>query len=65
LFGRRWNDNDEFVEIGCNNEVDVSGYEIVLCNGRNGISYNTAVLSGVCSPPDSFVVQDYSPQNGI
>ena len=61
------NDNDEFVEIGCNNEVDVTGYKIVLYNGRNGISYNTAILSGVCSSAfgDNFVVQAYSPQNGI
>jgi hypothetical protein len=44
----------------------VTGYKIVLYNGRNGILYNTATLSGVCSTPDNFVVvQAYSPQNGI
>ena len=61
------NDNDEFVEIGCNNDVDVTDYKIVLYNGRNGISYNTAILSGVYSSAsgDNFVVQAYSPQNGI
>jgi hypothetical protein len=58
------NDNDEFVEIGCNNEVEVTGYKIFLYNGSNGISYNTAILSGVCSTAsgDNFVVQAYSPQ---
>jgi hypothetical protein len=47
------------------NKVDVTGYKIVLYNGRNGIPYDTAILSGVCYTPDNFVVQAYSPQNGI
>lgn len=60
-------DNDEFIEIGCNKQVDVTGFRVVLYNGNNGLVYNededSATLSGVCSPVDNFIV--YSPTGGI
>lgn len=58
-------DAGEFIEIGCNTDVDVTGYQIVLYNGNGGTSYNTQILSGTCSPSTgSFPVVDY-PSNGI
>merc|ERR1711935_35969 len=58
-------DKNEFIEIGCNQEVDVTGYKLVLYNGSDRKEYNTASLSGVCSPLTNFVVQNYSIiQNG-
>jgi len=53
-------DRNEFIEIGCNREVDVTGYKIVLYNGKNRKEYNTSFLSGLCSPLTNFVVQNYN-----
>lgn len=58
-------DDNEFIEIGCNQEIDLDDYSIVLYNGKNRRLYDTAELSGVCSPPNNFVVQKYSVQRGI
>jgi len=57
-------DVDEFIEIGCNRQVNLTGYQIVLYNGNGGLQYTTTHIAGVCSPPNNFVVQTY-PQNGI
>ncbi len=57
---------NEFVEIGCNSNVDVTGYKVALYNGKNGKDYNTKTLSGECSPPSNFPVLKYENdlQNG-
>lgn len=39
-------DTGEFIEIAGPAGTDLSGYSIVLYNGANGLSYNTAALSG-------------------
>ncbi len=61
-------DVNEFVEIGCNGNIDLTGYKILLYNGSNGRVYDTVVLSGPeanCSPPDGFVTQNFDMiQNG-
>jgi len=53
----------QFVEIGCNFDVDLTGYRIILYDGSNGESYGTGILSdSFCSPQNGFVVWD-SPVN--
>jgi len=48
-------DVDEFVEVGCNGIVDVTGYMVFFYNGNGGGDYNKAELSGICSM-DNFIV---------
>merc|ERR1719162_527301 len=53
----------QFVEIGCNFDVDLTGYRIILYDGSNGESYGTGILpDSFCSPQNGFVVWD-SPVN--
>lgn len=56
-YDNRGRDENEFVEIGCNQTIDVTGYKIVCYNGNGGEEYSTAILSGVCSP-DKFIFKD-------
>ena len=57
-------DTGEFIEVGCNSTIDLTGYKVVRYNGNNGASYGTDILSGVCAPPSQFIVIDY-PSNGL
>ena len=59
-------DVNEFVEIACNQETNLSGYQIILVNGSSGKSYETFNLRETCSPNSNFVVWDVSSsiQNG-
>lgn len=55
------------MEIACNKVVDLSGYKIVLVNGKTNRSYKTITLSETCSPTSNFVVRNDvgQIQNGI
>lgn len=58
-------DVDEFIEIGCNQEINVKGYQIILFNGSNGLPYKVVPLSGICYPSgDQFIVKKVPLQNG-
>ncbi len=58
-------DIGEFIEVGCNTAMDLTGYSLVLYNGSNGGVYNTIALDGqACAPPDAFHVEDL-PANGL
>ena len=59
-------DTSEFIEIACNADVNMAGYQLVLYNGNNGESYMTETLSGSCSlSTDSFLIVDLAGiQNG-
>ena len=58
-------DVNEFVEIGCNQEIDVTGYKIILINGADGLPYKIVHLSGICSPSgDQFIFEKVRLQNG-
>ena len=58
-------DENEFVEIGCNSEVDLTGYQIVKYNGKDGKTYDLPVtVSEECSPPDAFPILKVPLQNG-
>ena len=62
-------DENEFVEIGCNANIDLTGYKIVLYNGNDRTFYDEKTLSGFeaqCSPTGSLAVQNYDNviQNG-
>ena len=60
-------DVEEFVEIGCNQEIDLSGYTIDFVNGDSKDRYHKHIIpSGTkCSPPKNFFVYaGRSMQNG-
>ncbi len=58
-----FDDQDDFIEIGCNDEVDVTGYQIYLYSGRTEQVYDSKLLSGICSP-SAFLVEDINIQDG-
>ena len=44
--------------------MDLNNFKVQLYNGNNQQVYSTETLSGICSPPNQFVVVNY-PTNGI
>ena len=60
-------DVDEKIEVSGPAGTDLTGWQVVLYNGANGVSYNTRALSGTIPPtcdPRGVVVLTY-PVNGI
>ncbi len=52
-----FDDQEDFIEIGCNAEVDMAGYQIYLYDGRTEQVYDSKLISGICSP-SAFLVED-------
>ena len=55
----------EFVEIACHTDIDLTGYKIILYNGKHGASYKTAHLLNICFPNENFVAELYASSSGI
>ncbi|HEX6970216.1 MAG TPA: ExeM/NucH family extracellular endonuclease [Micromonosporaceae bacterium] len=56
-------DTGEAIEIEAPSGFDLSGWQIVLYNGANGLAYHTRTLAGAV-PAAGVVVAEY-PENGI